>query len=243
MPDSALRLVLVLPDLLGTYGDRGNAVVLCQRLRWRGIDAEVVEVTGTDPVPTGGDVYLVGGGEDSAQLLAARRLRDDGGLVRAAERGAVLFAVCAGLQILGEYFTGVDNEVHPGLGILDLRSGPLPARAVGELVSRPDGRWLSHPLTGFENHAGRTELGPDAQPLAVVERGVGNGTDDRAEGVVQHNAIGTYMHGPALARNPELADLLLDWVVGTPLPPLELREVDTLRSIRLAAAAPTGSWS
>lgn len=241
--DSRVRVALVLPDLLGTYGDRGNAVVLCQRLRWRGVDAEVVEVTGTNPVPTHCDLYVLGGGEDSAQQLAVRRLREDGGLARAAARGAVVFAVCAGLQILGEHFTGTDGKQTAGLGLLDLRSTPLETRAVGELVAQPEDRRLKATLTGFENHRGRTELGLDARPLATVEHGVGNGTPDRAEGVVQGHLLGTYMHGPALARNPELADLLLGWAVGTPLVPLELAEVDTLRSIRLAAAGAGRSLS
>ncbi|HEX5493009.1 MAG TPA: glutamine amidotransferase [Mycobacteriales bacterium] len=237
MAESQVRMVLLLPDLLGTYGDRGNAVVLCQRLRWRGIDAEVVDVVGTDAVPTGGDVYLLGGGEDSAQQLAVRRLRDDGGLARAVGWGAAVFAVCAGLQILGEHFTGTDGKQHAGLGLLDLRSTPLPTRAVGELVAHPNpASGLRAPLTGFENHGGRTDLGPAARPLATVERGVGNGTADRAEGVMQGRTAGTYMHGPALARNPELADMVLGWATGAALPPLELAEVDTLRSIRLTAA-------
>lgn len=243
MSESRIRMVLVLPDLLGTYGDRGNAVVLCQRLRWRGIDAEVVDVVGTDPVPTGGDVYLLGGGEDSAQQLAVDRLRDDGGLARAIGFGATVFTVCAGIQILGQHFTGTDGRQHDGLGVLDLWSTPLPSRAVGELVCRPSaGCGLTQPLTGFENHGGRTELGPDARPLATVERGVGNGTPDRAEGVLQGHIAGTYMHGPALARNPELADLLLGWATGVPLPPLELAEVDALRSVRLAAVG-ARSWA
>jgi lipid II isoglutaminyl synthase (glutamine-hydrolysing) len=230
-----LRIALLLPDLLGTYGDQGNAVVLAQRARWRGLPAEVVQVSGSQPVPSTCDLYVLGGGEDSAQLLATRRLRESGGLRQAAERGAVVFAVCAGLQILGEHFTGVDGHRHDGLGLLDLRSTPLPKRAVGEVLSDPDPQYGRAALTGFENHRGRTELGPAAHPLATTRLGVGNGTDDRAEGVVQGRIVGTYLHGPALARNPELADLLLGWAVGEPLPPLRLAEVDRLRTARLAA--------
>lgn len=240
--DSDLRIGLLLPDLLGTYGDRGNAIVLTQRLRWRGIGAEVVEVTGTTPVPETCDLYVLGGGEDSAQNLAVQRLHQDGGLRRAVQYGATVFAVCAGLQILGEHFTGTDGEQHDGLGLLDLRSSPLENRAVGEVVSTPAFPGLSETLTGFENHRGRTELGPAATPLGTVLAGVGNGTPDNHEGVVQGHIVGTYMHGPALARNPELADLLLGWATGSSLPPLVLAEVEELRSVRLAAVG-NGSWS
>lgn len=234
--DSRLRIALLLPDLLGTYGDQGNAVVLAQRMRWRGMRAEVLSVTGTEPVPSTCDIYVLGGGEDSAQQLATRRLQRSDGLRRAVERGAVVFAVCAGLQILGEHFTGVDGHRRAGLGLLDLRSTPLPKRAVGEVLTQPDPRFGRSALTGFENHRGRTELGPAARPLGTTRCGIGNGTDDRAEGAVQGRIIGTYLHGPALARNPELADLLLGWAVGEPLPPLRLAEVDRLRTVRLAAA-------
>ena len=107
---------------------------------------------------------------------------------------------------------------------------------VGELVCTPSaGCGLTQPLTGFENHGGRTELGPDARPLATVDRGVGNGTPDRAEGVLQGHIAGTYMHGPALARNPALADLLISWAVGTAVPAIDDSWPTKLRSERLAA--------
>jgi CobQ-like glutamine amidotransferase family enzyme len=224
---SAVRLAVVYPELLGTYGDSGNALVLVQRLRWRGIRSEVVSVDGD--VPDSADLYLLGGGEDAAQILAASRLRRSAGLRRAVRRGAPILAVCAGLQVLGERFNGGDGPESAGLGLLDVSTNRLPRRAVGEIVAAPQLPLLREPLTGFENHQGSTHLGPDAAPLARVRTGIGNGAGDASEGAVQGRVIGTYLHGPVLARNPELADLLLSWAIGTALPPLPVPEVSELR--------------
>ncbi|HLI37060.1 MAG TPA: glutamine amidotransferase [Streptosporangiaceae bacterium] len=232
---SALRLVWIYPDLLSTYGDRGNLLVLERRARLRGIPAESVHVNSDEPVPAGGDIYLLGGGEDLPQVLAARRLRADGGLARAAGRGAVVFAVCAGYQLLGEEFGGADGEPTGGLGILDIRSGRGQRRAVGEIAADADPALGLPPLTGFENHQGVTSIGPDAAPLARVSTGTGNG--DGTEGAYAGRVLGTYLHGPALVRNPALADLLLGWVAG-PLRPLARPHEELvlrLRDERLAA--------
>ena len=210
--DRKLRLVWVYPDLLSTYGDRGNLLVLSRRARLRGIEVEAIEVNSDQPVPSQGDIYLLGGGEDLPQILAANRLRADGGLARAASRGAVVFAVCAGYQVIGDSFGGVEGEPVDGLGILDISSGRGDRRGVGEIVAEVDPSLGVPRLTGFENHQGVTKIGPGARPLAKVSLGVGNG--DGTEGAYAGKVLGTYMHGPALARNPGLADLLLSWAVG-----------------------------
>lgn len=232
---SAVRVVVVHPDLMGTYGDGGNGVVLLQRLRWRGIPAELVEAPSAGPLPVSGDVYCLGGGEDGPQSQSAAALARDGALELAVAEGAVVLAVCAGFQVLGRCFAGSDGLERPGLGILDAatRKGSGP-RAVGEVVAEPVLAGVET-LTGYENHSGHTSLGPAASPLGRVRSGTGNGSGDRAEGAVQGRAVGTYLHGPVLARNPALADLLLSWRVG-PLPPLDDSEVGRLRSERLAAA-------
>jgi hypothetical protein len=230
--DSAVRVALLFPELLGTYGDGGNSVVLAQRLRWRNIDADIVPVGVVDPVPASCDVYVLGGGEDAPQTLATERLAD-GGLQTSVDAGAVVFAVCAGFQILGRSFTGADGEQQPGLGILDCETRPKGSRQIGEIVVQPTALDLPI-LTGFENHGGITELGPDSTPLGTVLVGSGNGTGG-VEGVVTGKVLGTYLHGPALARNPALADLLLSWIVG-PLDPLDDAAVDELRKQRLAEA-------
>jgi CobQ-like glutamine amidotransferase family enzyme len=226
--DSIVHIGLLLPEVLGTYGDTGNAQVLCQRLRWRGIEAEVVPVGLGVPVPSTLDLYLLGGGEDGAQALAAAHLRKHR---RALTPEAVVFGVCAGLQVLGTRFRGLDGVDHDGLGLLDVTTEPGERRAVSELVATSS-EILDEPLTGFENHLGVSKLGAGSDPLGQVVRGTGNG--DGTEGAVTGHIVGTYLHGPALARNPALADLLLTWTAGHPLPPLELPEVDRLRGERLA---------
>lgn len=232
--DSTVRIGLVLPDVMGTYGDGGNAVVLRQRLLLRGIDAEIVEITLADPVPDSLDIYTLGGAEDYAQRLATRHLLRYPGLQRAVERGAPVLAICAAIQVLGAWYETSAGERVDGVGLLDLTTAPQDARTIGEVVATPLLAGLSEPLTGFENHRGGTVLGPDASPLAAVTKGFGNRAGDGFDGAVQGSVVATYLHGPCLARNPELADLLLSRVVGE-LAPLQLPEVALLRRERLGA--------
>ncbi|GBE68020.1 glutamine amidotransferase [Mycobacterium sp. MFM001] len=229
-----VRIGLVLPDVMGTYGDGGNAVVLRQRLLLRGIPAEIVEITLADPVPESLDVYTLGGAEDYAQRLATRHLVKHPGLQRAAARGAPVLAICAAIQVLGQWYETSAGERVDGVGLLDATTSPQAKRTIGEVVARPLLDGLTQPLTGFENHRGGTVLGPAAKPLGAVQKGAGNRAGDGVDGVVQGSVVATYMHGPCLARNPELADFLLSRVVGE-LPPLELPEVDLLRRERLRA--------
>jgi lipid II isoglutaminyl synthase (glutamine-hydrolysing) len=236
-----LRIALVFPSVLGTYGDGGNATVLVERLRWRGIAAEIVSVEIDDEVPGQVDLYVLGGGEDSAQTLAVSRLRN-GALAHAAADGTPIFAVCAGFQILGETFLDGHGDTHAGLGLIDCRTDRLPgSRAVGELLGEATLAGVGT-VTGYENHGGRTVLGTAARPFSIVTSGVGNG-DGAADGAVQGSVVATYLHGPALARNPALADQLLTGVWG-PLEPLDDREELELRRERLAAArsAKTAPW-
>jgi CobQ-like glutamine amidotransferase family enzyme len=228
-------VVWVYPDLLSTYGDRGNLLVLERRARLRGIDVEPVMVNADQPVPRQADIYLMGGGEDLPQILAARRLIADGGLAAAASHGAVIFAVCAGYQLLGMEFGGDDGQPVPGLEILNIRSGRGQRRGVGEILADVDPSLGVPRLTGFENHQGVTQRGQGVAPLATVALGVGNG--DGTEGAFAGRVVGTYLHGPVLVRNPGLADLLLTWAAG-PLPPLQAGEEEwtmRLRGQRLAA--------
>lgn len=234
MADSVVRIGLVLPDVMGTYGDGGNAVVLRQRLRLRAIPAEIVEITLSDPVPDSLDLYTLGGAEDYAQRLATRHLLQHPGLQRAAGRGAPVLAICAAVQVLGHWYETSSGERVDGVGLLDATTSPQQTRTIGELISKPLLPGLTRRLTGFENHRGGTVLGPAASPLGAVVKGAGNRAGDGFDGVVQGSVVATYMHGPCLARNPELADLLLSKVVGA-LAPLELPEVELLRRERLSA--------
>ncbi|MDY6996967.1 MAG: type 1 glutamine amidotransferase [Actinomycetota bacterium] len=234
MTDSAVRIGLVLPDVMGTYGDGGNAVVLRQRLRQRGIAAEIVEITLGDPVPAELDLYTLGGAEDYAQRLATKHLIRYPGLQQAVSRGAPVLAICAAIQVLGHWYETSAGERVDGVGVLDVTTSPQPERTIGEVAATPLVDGLTEPLTGFENHRGGTVLGPDARPLAAVTKGAGNRAGDGFDGAVQGSVVATYLHGCCLARNPELADHLLATVVGT-LAPLDLPEVTRLRTERLAA--------
>ena len=230
-----LRLAWIYPDLLSTYGDRGNLLVLERRARLRGLPVQVLELNSDQQVPRDGDIYLMGGGEDLPQTLATRRLQADGGLREAVNRGAVLFAVCAGYQMLGVEFGSADDVPVAGLGLLDIRSGRGEHRAVGEIVAEVDPALNVPTLTGFENHQGVTRLGPRARPLARTALGTGNG--DGTEGAYAGRVLGTYLHGPALVRNPGLADLLLSWALGPlpPMPPQAEELAHRLRAERLSA--------
>jgi lipid II isoglutaminyl synthase (glutamine-hydrolysing) len=236
MSQNGLRLVWVYPDLLSTYGDQGNALVVERRARQRGLDVSRVDVRSDQQIPTSGDIYLIGGGEDRPQRLAAERLRRDGGLNRAVSNGAIVFSVCAGYQILGHEFINDLGQREPGLGLLDVVSTRGEgARCVGDVLADIDERLGLPPLTGFENHGGRTHLGPDVTPLAAVTAGIGN--DGRTEGAWHGKILGTYAHGPALARNPAIADLLLQWATGADtLTSLDDTWAERLRGERLAAA-------
>ena len=169
MSPEAVTIVLLYPELLGTYGDGGNAVVLAQRLRWRGRRAEIVEVTAGEPVPESGQLYLMGGGEDGPQALAARELMASRALHRAIDGGAALLAVCAGFQVVGHRFVGPDGEPHAGLGLLDcVTSRDTGARRVGEVIAVPDPSIDMPRLTGYENHQSVTALGRGVRPLGRV---------------------------------------------------------------------------
>lgn len=238
-----LRVAVVFPDLLGTYGDGGNGLILTRRAQWRGHEAELLQAPSDRPLPEA-DIYCLGGGEDGPQVRAAQALIQDGTLARRAGEGAVVLAVCAGFQVVGRHFPGADGEPHEGVGLLDIetvKGGGT--RAVGEVIAEAAAH-LGVPelptLTGFENHGGRTTLGEGTVPLARVTAGVGNGGDDGegTEGAVAGRIVGTYLHGPALARNPALADLLLSWALGVgvaELAPLNDEAAESLRAERLGA--------
>ncbi len=238
---SPLRVVQLFGDLLGTYGDNGNALVLQRRAEWRGLAVTRTDVTALDAVPDDGDIYVIGGGEDGPQSRAARLLAESGALPRALERGAAVLAVCAGYQILGRSFQGPDGAATPGLGLLDVTTtrgtGP---RIVGEVLVDADPDLGLGRLTGYENHAGVTRLGSAARPLGrLVDDADTAPGRPRTEGAHQGRIIGTYLHGPVLARNPALADRLLAWALELDpgeLEPLDDARVDRLRAARMAAA-------
>lgn len=223
-----VRVISILPELLGTYGDSGNAIILKRRIELRGIDVELVNCGPRDKVSSDGDFYLIGGGEDGPQTRAANLLAIESPLAKAIDNGAVVFAVCAGFQILGDTFPGPNGSQSPGLGLFRAEThrfkGP---RSVGELLVSPLNTLVDIPvLTGYENHQSVTELSGGTSPLGTVLVGNGNNftLEYKVDGAVQGNAIGTYMHGPVFARNPEFCDYVISLVLGVldPIADVEL---------------------
>lgn len=175
----SLRIGILLPEVLGTYGDSGNALVLKQRAEWRGYAAEIVHVGINDDIPDSLDIYTMGGGEDIAQTIASHKLASDRGLARAVDAGRPVLAICAGMQVLGTYYTDARGAKTAGADLLDVVTLPQGLRAIGELRLDPasslTASGATQTLYGFENHGGATALGADAQPLGYVTFGTGNG--------------------------------------------------------------------
>jgi lipid II isoglutaminyl synthase (glutamine-hydrolysing) len=199
------------PAQLNLYGDRGNMLALCRRAEWHGIDLRIIAVE-----PGGGidfeicDLLFMGGGQDSDQKLVATDLKSrQSEMRRAIEQGMPVFAVCGSYQLLGTYYTTAAGDQLGGLEILDLYTEAGEKRLIGNAVIRSSLWEPSRTLVGFENHAGKTYLGPTLQPLGAVITGFGNNGSEKKEGAVYKNVIGTYLHGSLLPKNPWLTDLLL----------------------------------
>jgi CobQ-like glutamine amidotransferase family enzyme len=211
-----LRVCSLYPDLMNIYADRGNLLMLERRCRWRGIGFRADAASLGDTVdPDAHDLFYMGGGQDRDQALCAVDLatvkRD--ALHAAADAGKVVLAVCGGYQLLGHSYQLGDEELH-GVGIVDLRTVREPGpRLIGNVAIEVELEGGPSVLAGFENHGGRTHLGPDAQPLGRVLRGHGNNGRDGWEGVRRGNVIGTYLHGPLLPKNAGFAD----WLIATAL--------------------------
>lgn len=239
---TSLDIAVLLPDVLGTYSDTGNALVLAERARRRGVPARVQHVNVTDTPPTSCDVYLLGGGEDTAQITAAVWLRRHRALCDAIASRRVTLAVCAGFQLLGTAMTDRTGHRHAGAGVLDVSTEPGHRRATGQVIAGCTIPGIGL-LTGFENHLGRTTLGPGLAPLGHVEHGIGNGTptSGRGDGIATTTVLGTYLHGPILARNPALADHIISRATGLTLAPLDLPDQDEVRRTYLTNHLDTGA--
>jgi CobQ-like glutamine amidotransferase family enzyme len=207
-----LRLLALYPEQMNIYADRGNMIFLQRRCEWRGIPFDYAASGPEESFDPGAhDLIYIGGGQDRDQLLVAedmRRTKRDS-IAAAVEDGAALLAVCGGYQLLGHRYQLGDRSVE-GLGIADLETVREPGpRLIGNVSIEVDLGLGPRVLAGFENHGGRTHLGPDAEPLGKVLRGHGNNGQDGLEGVKRLNLVGTYLHGPLLPKNAWLADLLI----------------------------------
>ncbi len=207
-----VRICHLYPRLLSVAGDRGNLFALMQRCAWRGIRFDVTEAdVGDVPDFTESDLILLHGGQDREMTAAARDLAQKAGpLTDAIEGDAVVLAVCAGYQLLGQYYAPSQGPRIEGIGALDVVTEAGPTRFIGHVAVDCDfGSGDRGQLTGFENHSGRTLLGAGAQPLGRVIAGGGNNGDDGTEGARYREVYATYLHGPVLPKNPWLADHLI----------------------------------
>ncbi|MCL6450743.1 MAG: glutamine amidotransferase [Acetobacteraceae bacterium] len=239
-----MRLVIchLYPDIMNLYGDRGNVIALDRRARWHGLEPVVVPVSlGDAPDFEKFDLIFMGGGQDREQgLITADLLQAKGpGIKAAVEAGVPLLAICGAYQLLGHYYRTFAGEVLPGLGLFDVRTEAGPTRIIGDVLAESKLSGESRTLVGFENHSGRTFLGPGAVPLGRVLVGGGNNGRDGTEGAVYRNALGTYLHGSLLPKNPWLADYLLGRAVERRRGGVRLARLDdALEDMAHRAAAP-----
>lgn len=219
-----LTLAHLYPQAMNIYGDRGNMVCLVKRAAWRGIDLEVVEVNEGDKLPAKLDLLFMGGGQDSGQAVVAADLKAKGKRIRQLiEDGMPALVICGGYQLFGHYFEEAGGNKLEGIGVFDATTKASNARMIGNIIvdSKKFGR-----LIGFENHSGQTTLGRNAQCLGSVVKGYGNNDREKQEGVIYNNAIGTYLHGSFLPKNPQVADHLLRTAITRKKSDFVLTEID-----------------
>lgn len=220
-----LKIAWLYPNLMGTYGDRGNILALVRRCQWRGIEVEVLEIgLATDPKSLDScNLIFMGGAQDRQQKIVAEDILENKGprIVDLINGNTAALFVCASYQFMGRYYKTADGQEIPGLGLFDLTTenpGTRVRRCIGNITIKLNFDNLPQPkdnyqqlttLVGFENHGGRTYLGKGVNPLGKVLRGFGNNGEDGTEGAIYKNAIGCYFHGPLLPRNPHLSDYLI----------------------------------
>jgi CobQ-like glutamine amidotransferase family enzyme len=247
LPRRRLTLAHLYPEAMDLYGDLGNVLALLRRCEWRGIDVDVVEVRVGESVDLSvADLIVMGGGQDTAQAYVASDLNKRGPVIRGlVDEGAAVLAVCGGFQLFGASYTTASGRVMEGIGVFDAATIAGRRRFIGNItleafLQRWGAAHASAPIqiVGFENHSGRTELGPRARPLGQVMCGAGNLGDGTIEGAVYRNAIGTYLHGPVLPKNPRLADHLILCALahhdGEVAPLESLDELTEMRAHRVA---------
>lgn len=195
------------PDLLNLYGDRGNIQCLMKRCQWRGIEAETISFELNDRIDFSGlDIVLLGGGSDREQMIVCEKLKEiQKDFKKYVESNGVVIAICGGYQLLGKYYK-TDQGMINGLDLVDMYTEQGDGRLIDNIVLKSE--FFDMPIVGFENHGGRTCI-KENQPLGKVLSGAGNDGVSGYEGVIYKNVIGTYLHGPLLPKNPQLADWLI----------------------------------
>lgn len=199
-------------DLMNMYGDTGNIIALTQRAKWRGIEVVVKNFSIENIMKQGEcDLFFFGGGQDQQQEVVAKDLGESGKgkvIKSEVERGVPLLSICGGYQLLGDYYQPRNGPRLPGVGLFPAYTMASNDRMIGNIAVTCNLKPVTC-LVGFENHSGKTHLKPDATPLGKVVKGFGNNGQDKTEGCIYKNAIGCYMHGSLLPKNPQLADWLI----------------------------------
>ncbi len=220
----AIKIAHLYPERMSIYGDFGNVLVLSQRMNWRGIKNEVVSIEVGDKLPKDIDMIFIGGGQDKGQVVVAEDLMAKSSQIKDfAESGGPLLSVCGGYQLLGEYFISSDYGQIQGIGLFNVISKATETRMIGNILVQSE---KFGQLVGFENHSGATEFIGRAQPLGVVKKGFGNNPEDKLEGVIYKNAIGTYLHGSFLPKNPKVADWLIRQAIKYSGQNIKLKELN-----------------
>ena len=221
-----LNICHLYPDLMDTYGDKGNIAAIQKRCEWREIDVKIANISVGQPLPNFDfDFYFFGGGQDKTQTIVGIDLqKEKHPLERAVNNGAVLLSICGGYQLLQKYFKTKTGEIIKGIGLFDAFTVGSDERMIQNLLveinseleqdikdsyQTTDYRLSTTNLIGFENHSGKTYLGKNVQPLGRVIKGAGNNGEDKTEGAVYKNAFGCYLHGSLLPKNPHFADYLI----------------------------------
>lgn len=221
-----LTIGYLYPDLMNIYGDTGNIIALQKRCQWRGIEVEVKNISIKDKLKSGKvDLFFFGGGQDQQQELVARDLVNSGKgniIKQEVEKGVPLLAICGGYQLLGKYYKPHQGPTLQGVNLFPAYTVAGDKRMIGNIIIESN----FGNLVGFENHSGQTFLDKGAQALGKVKSGFGNNGSDKKEGCIYKNAIGCYMHGSLLPKNPALADFLIQKALELKYGKVRLAKID-----------------
>jgi len=223
-----LRLAYLYPEVMNLYADRGNVMTLAKRCAWRDIALKIDEVAVDETLePQAYDMIFIGGGQDREQrLIAPDLLKNKAALERMAASGVVMLAVCGGFQLFGRVYRPAQGEAIEGIGVLDMETVSGNKRLIGNVVIDSMLDDFNGTLVGFENHSGKTYLGPKARALGKIIHGNGNNAEDGLEGATQGNVFGTYLHGSLLPKNPAFADHLITLALKRRYPDYSLLPLD-----------------
>ncbi|HEX4662633.1 MAG TPA: glutamine amidotransferase [Candidatus Saccharimonadales bacterium] len=235
MSKGTLVIGQIYPNEMNIYGDYGNVLTLKRRLEWHGYTADVVYHHPGKRFPQEIDILVGGGGQDSGQDVATPDLHRIGEQLHIlVDDGMPMLMICGMYQLFGNFFVNADKEKLDGIGIFDIETTAGPTRMIGNVITKSP---IFGEIIGYENHSGITQLSASQQPFATVTKGAGNNGQDKTEGALTHNAIGTYMHGSLLPKNPAIADHLIEIAAMRKFGTFDPEVIDDSLAMRARAAA------